>query len=295
MKFFTKSFLLLALLSLALFSPVVRAEEDEIDELEDEDVIGQNLNEENVDAQTAAETEADEETAEEKVTSSPYAKTNILFVNPVNFDLPAGKLAKLLVGFHNNGSQDFVVESLEGSLLYPQDFSYHIQNFSRYSYNKAVTPESEATFEYLFTPSETFSSRQFGFTLNLKYRNADGKEFFTAVFNETISVVEPDEGLDGETFFLYIFLAAIIVLCGFASYQFLSVFGKKKSRSVKSYSQSSQKLSNGNTSNTDDVDYEWIPKSHLQPNKLSPKQSPRNRKPKNGAALSSGNSSNDEQ
>jgi translocon-associated protein subunit alpha len=51
----------------------------------------------------------------------------------------------------------------------------------------------------MFTPSETFASRQFGLTINLRYRNTDGKPFINTVFNETVSIVEPDEGLDGET------------------------------------------------------------------------------------------------
>ncbi len=62
-----------------------------------------------------------------------------------------------------------------------------------------MVPEEEATFEYQFVPSETFSSRQFGLTINLRYRNADGKEYHNAVFNETVNVVEPEEGIDGET------------------------------------------------------------------------------------------------
>lgn len=230
--------------------------------------------------------------------SSPYVKTNVLFIQPESTDLPAGRLVKLLVGFHNNGSSNFIVDSIDGSFRYPQDFSYYIQNFSVFDFNKVIESEKESTFDYYFTPSETFSSRQFGLTINLRYRDLEGKSFVNAVFNETINVVEPDEGLDGETFFLYIFLAAILVLLGFGAYQYLSVF-KKKSRSTKSvYSNNAQKIPNGNSSNTDDVDMEWIPKEHLQTNK-SPKVSPRQRGPKartNGNALSSGgNSSNDEQ
>jgi len=291
MKLFTKSLLIFALLSLAMFSPIVRAVEDDIEELDDEP-IDETLNEENVDEQTAAETEADEETMEES-TGSPYAKTHILFVKPESAELQAGRLVKVLVGFHNNGTQEFLVQSLEASFRYPQDFSYHIQNFSAYEVNKLIDPEHEATFEYLFTPSETFASRQFGLTINLRYRNADGAEYLNAVFNETVSIVEPDEGLDGETFFLYIFLAAIVVLCGFGGYHFLSGFGKKKSRSSvqRSYT-SSAKVSNANQS-SDEVDFEWIPQSHLLP-KTSPKTSPRQRKTKSGNAVSSGNSSADE-
>lgn len=292
MKLFTKSLLLFALLSLAMFSPIVRAVEDDIEELDDEP-IDDSLKGEDVKDQTATETEADEEALEEAPTGSPYAKTNVLFTQPESFELPAGRLVKMLVGFHNNGTQEFLVQSLEASFRYPQDFSYHIQNFSMYEINKVIDPETEATFEYLFTPSETFASRQFGLTVILRYRNADGNQFFNAVYNETVNIIEPEEGLDGETFFLYIFLAAIVVLCSFGAYQFLSVFGKKKGRSSVAKSYQSAKVSNGNAS-SDEIDFEWIPQSHLQP-KLSPKTSPRLRKAKNGAAVSSGNSSADDQ
>lgn len=43
-----------------------------------------------------------------------------------------------------------------------------------------------------------------------------------AVFNETVSIIELDEGLDGETFFLYILLGAIVVLVLVGAQQFLS-------------------------------------------------------------------------
>lgn len=231
------------------------------------------------------------------ITSSPFVKTNVLFIQPVNTNLPAGRVVKLLVGFHNNGSNNFIIDSIDGSFRYPQDFSYSIQNFSVFEYRKIIESDREATFEYSFIPSETFSSRQFGLTINLRYRNFDGKLFINSVFNETINVVEPDEGFDGETFLLYIFLAAIVVLLVVGLQQFFTVFKKKTGiRSKPTYNV--QKVSNGNAStNTEDVDYEWIPKEHLQTNK-SPKVSPRQRKVNgqaNGNTLSaSGNSSNDE-
>lgn len=42
-----------------------------------------------------------------------------------------------------------------------------------------------------------------------------------AVFNETVNIVEIDEGLDGETFFLYLFLIALVGLIGFGAQHFL--------------------------------------------------------------------------
>lgn len=291
MKIFSMSVYLLALLSMSLIlTPIVRAE----DEVEDDEDVA--VNEEGG-AQTAAETEADEVAAgdDQELRSSPFAKTQVLFISPESTDLPAGKVAKLLIGFKNNGSAPFIVETIDGSFRYPQDFSYHIQNFSTYHFNKVIESEREATFEYVFTPSEVFSSRQFGLTINLRYRNLDGKQFVNSVFNDTINVVEPEEGLDGETFFLYVFLGAIVILLLVGGNHLLSTFRKKSGRSSK---YTAHKQTNGSgvsgTTSVDGIDYEWIPKEHLQQNK-SPRQSPRQRKVKNGSgAQTSGNSSNDE-
>lgn len=299
MRIFNKSTGLLFLISLSLFlCPIVSVRAAEVDDLDEDAVINEDsVNAgDDVDAQTAAETEADEEAGEDRVLSSPFVKTHVLFIKPESSELPAGRLVKMLVSFHNNGSSNFVVDSLDGSFRYPQDFSYIIQNFTTFDLHKVVEAEREATFEYMFTPSETFSSRQFGLTINLRYKSLDGKAFVNAVFNETVNIVEPDEGLDGETFFLYVFLVAVVVLLLVAVQQFFFVF-KKKTRSVTKSSAPAQKVaSNGNSAKTDGVDFEWIPKEHLQAQNKSPNVSPRQRKGKSSGGLSSnsGNSSNDE-
>ena len=45
------------------------------------------------------------------------------------------------------------------------------------------------------------------------------------MFNDTVNIVEEEDGLDGETFFLYIFLAAVAVLLLVGAQQLLSSFG----------------------------------------------------------------------
>lgn len=52
------------------------------------------------------------------------------------------------------------------------------------------------------------------------------------MFNETINIVELDEGLDGETFFLFIILGALGVLAIFGLYQLLQSFGVSLSYDV---------------------------------------------------------------
>ena len=86
-------------------------------------------------------------------------------------ELIAGKLTRLLVGARNTGSRNFVVESIDGSLRYPQDFTYYIQNFTALRTEKVIESNWESTFEYLFMPSETFNGRPMGLVVLINYRN----------------------------------------------------------------------------------------------------------------------------
>ena len=47
-----------------------------------------------------------------------------------------------------------------------------VVQFTAFTYQQTVEPEREATFEYSFIPNEAFSSRAFGLTINLNYRDA---------------------------------------------------------------------------------------------------------------------------
>jgi translocon-associated protein subunit alpha len=94
-------------------------------------------------------------------------------------ELVAGKLTRLLVGARNNGSQNFIIESIDGSLRYPQDFSYYIQNFTSLRSEKVLESGLESTFEYLFMPSETFNGRPMGLVVLINYRNSVMKKIFS--------------------------------------------------------------------------------------------------------------------
>lgn len=84
-----------------------------------------------------------------------------------------------------------------------------------------------------------------------------GFSFNEAVFNETVQIIELDEGLDGETVFLYIFLVACGILALVGGQQLLSSFGRK-SRPV-----TRKAPVEVGTANPNNVDYEWIPKGTL--------------------------------
>ena len=101
------------------------------------------------------------------------------------------------------------------------DFTYHIQNFSAIAYGKVVKPQQQATVAYSFIPADAFAGRPIGLTINLQYRDAAGNFFIDPVFNETVQIVEFDEGFDTETFFMYVTLGGSIILLLFLGYNFL--------------------------------------------------------------------------
>jgi translocon-associated protein subunit alpha len=256
---------------------MVKAVEDELDdELVD------------VEPEESAVTGESETEDEPEITTSPNADTLLLFTKPlyspgVQMELPGGLPVEFLVGFANKGEDEFVVETVEASFRYPMDFNYYIQNFSAIAFNAVVKPGHDATISYSFIPSDSFAGRPFGLNIALNYRDANGIQYTEAVFNETIQITEVDEGLDGETFFLYVFLAGIIVLLLVLGQQFLGSVGKKRR------SPTQRKQVETGTSNPNDVDYDWLPAETLKqlqssPNSKignkSPKQSPRQRKAK---------------
>ena len=123
------------------------------------------------------------------------------------------------------------MDSLEASLRYPMDFTFHLQNFSAINYVKNVKGKQQATVAYSFIPADAFAGRPIGLTVNLHYRDAAGNFFIDPVFNETVQIVEFDEGFDTETFFMYVCIFGAAVLLLFLVFNFLS--GKTSQRERK--------------------------------------------------------------
>ena len=186
-----------------------------------------------------------------------------------------------------------VVDSMEASLRYPMDFTFHLQNFSAINYVKNVKGKQQATVAYSFIPADAFAGRPIGLTVNLHYRDAAGNFFIDPVFNETVQIVEFDEGFDTETFFMYVCIFGAAVLLLFLVFNFLSGKTSQRERKVlKIYISGSGKKGGARPkpvetgTNENDVDFEWIPKSNLR-TPGSGKTSPRQRKSKRNAGSDS--------
>jgi len=268
--------------------PVVRAEdevmEDEEVQVEPEDgATGDEV--QAPPPEDATEEEEDSTTTDEKTQGSPDIDISILFTKPVGngMELPAGRPVEFLLGVVNSGDNDFIIDNTDASFRYPMDFKYVIQNFTSSDYAMTVKPKQEATVMYQFFASEMFAGRPLGLTVSLNYHDADGQDFTEAVFNSTVTITEVDDGLDTETFFLYIFLLAFTALLAFLGYtgvQSLTAGGAKKSAAPKKVAAApSVEVGTQGTG----VDYEWLPdqmKDQLKKaqNGVSTRTSPRLRK-----------------
>merc|ERR1719334_575578 len=205
-------------------------------------------------------------------------------------ELPVGRPVEFLIGVINSGDRDFILDHADASFRYPMDYSFTIQNFSKVAYDMTVKPQQEATVMYSFMTAEGWVGRPLGLQINLAYHDADGQEFMESVFNNTVNIIEVDEGLDGETFFLYMFLTAFTALLGFLGYTaFNTYIGGAASKKPAS----SKKTTNGTAgppqvemgTAKNGVDYEWLP-DHLKTqlkkkvvNGIPTRTSPRLRKP----------------
>jgi len=223
-----------------------------------------------------APTGKDAEEEEEKVQGvkmTTDAQTSVLFPDYPDKQLPAGKPIYVLVGLHNKGEKDFIVETIDASFRYPQDYSYFIQNFTGVSYNRIVSPGEEASFQYSFFPHESYGGRPFGLTVLMLFKDSDGNQYGAGVYNETVTFKELDDTFDGETFFLYVLLVAVALLVVFGlNYFITNKFKRSTSKPVTEV---------GTQNDRNNVDYDWLPKETTEFNKPSPRrQSPRQRRVK---------------
>ncbi|XP_032407949.1 translocon-associated protein subunit alpha isoform X2 [Xiphophorus hellerii] len=287
LKFMPKLLLLLLVafpVTILINGPAVSAQdltEDEEAEAVDEDVVD-DVTAEDEDDEAEVEDDENTELTEEKdeeeealvgeVKASPNADTTILFVKGEDF--PANNIVKFLLGFTNKGGENFMVESLDASFRYPQDYQFYIQNFTALQLGTVVPPGRQATFEYSFIPAEPMGGRPFGLVINLNYKDSNGNVFQDAVFNQTVTITEREDGLDGETIFMYVFLSGLGLLVIVGLHQLLE--SRKRRRPA-------PKVETG-TSSHNDVDLSWIPQETLnQINKASPRRSPRKRNQKRSA------------
>jgi len=265
MKLFSKLFLFFFLINTLLLVNGVSAQSEEKPSTEEK--------EDDIPLTTEAPADEDLEFDENgwpKLKPHPDIDTIFKFTKPDNLvalELPSRQEVQFLIGVKNKGNKDFVIETIDASLRYPQDFSANVQNFTSYIYNRIVKPNQEVTMAYSFMISDLFNERLFGFLVNLLYRDADGKLYSSAVFNQTLNIVELNDGFNGEILFVYVFLISLVggILTLIYKYFLARRFFSSKSK---------RKIETGTVNSK--IDYSWIPNQNLS----NPKSNDKKNSPK---------------
>ena len=144
-----------------------------------------------------------------------------------------------------------------------------ILQFTAAVYLKTVPPKQEATFDFAFIPHESFIGRPLGLVVELNYVDADGVQYESTVFNQTVTIQEDETTFNPEYYFLILTGAGFVIILLLIGQNLLSRFTRKQTRS-----RQTQETGTGNS----DLDFEWIPKQITE--KKSPKPgSPRQRRP----------------
>lgn len=217
---------------------------------------------------------ADEETPEEMsspVTEAPEAvetgpkaaddaDLSFILTRPSGgkpYEFPIGKEIRFLVGFKNKGQQDFEVQNMDTSFRYALDFSYVLQNFTSNPYNRVIGPNQESSFGYSLYVSEQYAARAYGFTVNLLYSDKNGVQYRNTVFNETVTLIELDEGLNSESIFLCILLAGLLGAIGYGLNKLYLKYVNPMTRRSTNKPREQEKQSTTSA----EVDYDWLPPS----------------------------------
>eukprot|EP01119_Soliformovum_irregulare_P014416 TRINITY_DN3943_c0_g1_i1.p1 TRINITY_DN3943_c0_g1~~TRINITY_DN3943_c0_g1_i1.p1 ORF type:complete len:247 (-),score=63.04 TRINITY_DN3943_c0_g1_i1:47-787(-) len=151
------------------------------------------------------------------VLSSPDVSTVTVFPRGQKF--VAGQQIVALLGFNNIGTGVFNVTAIRGSLRYPPDWKYIIQNYTTILYDEVVQAGEQNAFAYAFTPDPFLEPRTFGLQIDVYYTDETGANFTNAFYNSTIQLAEAEDDFDAQTLFTYVGLVGVAGLILFVVYK----------------------------------------------------------------------------
>jgi len=197
---------------------------------------------------------------------SPDVSTYFVFPSSSVKSFTVGSGIPVVVGFQNHGNTLFNVTTIFASLMYPQDWRYYIQNYTKEYYGEVVASSELRSFLYTFYPDPMLDPRDFGLTVKVFYTDPEGGNFTSVVYNNSITLTEAGGSFDAQTLFTYVGIVGVAGLVGFGIYKVARGFSKKRPRKVEYGTQSTV------------VDNEWLEGTAAMRSSKSPK-SPRT-KPK---------------
>jgi len=203
-------------------------------------------------------------TAEKELGPSPDVITTYVFPeSPEGKQFVPGNQIRLVVALKNNGDTPINVTALRASLMYPLDFRYYIQNYTKQPVYGSVNPGEQHSFLYVFAPDAMLEPREFGLTAQVWY-NSEVDNYTAVFYNNTIQFIEDNTPFDVQTLFTYVGVLGGLGLFAFIVLRSVGAFGSKKPR------RNAQKIEMGTQANTQ-IDSEWLEGTFANVGSKSPK------------------------
>jgi len=159
--------------------------------------------------------------------SSADVETIAVFPASAEKSFTVGEPVEIVFGFTNKGDKPFNVTLISGSLRYPPDWKMYIQNFTKQAVGVLVFPDEQFTFSYLFRPDAMLEPREFALAAQVFYSDNENRNFSTYFYNDTITLLEVNEGFDIQLLFTYVGILAVFILVAFFAYTAVAKAAKK--------------------------------------------------------------------
>lgn len=95
-------------------------------------------------------------------------------------------------------------------LLVPEN--YQVFDFIAFPLNTMIPPLRQATVEYSFNPAVTVGGHPFVLVTNLNSKDLNDNVCQDDLFDQMVTIIDKEDGLDGKTIFMYKFLAELGLL-----------------------------------------------------------------------------------
>lgn len=132
-----------------------------------------------------------------------------LFVDFPDKQITIGQPVKVLVSFDNRGSDTLNVTAVQAHLHSVYDYSYFIANFTAKEIGAVVPGTGQVTIDYAFGPL-VLEPIDFWLSGVVYYSDSEGRQYTTAFYNSTITLVEADVELDAQLAGIYLLILSVI-------------------------------------------------------------------------------------
>jgi len=185
--------------------------------------------------------------------------------NPFNHVIN-GQKNTIKLTFDNKGESNYTIKVIGGALVNKDRPDEIFRNLTSATSSASAPAMDHVDVKYTFYSE--FPTQELGLVLFVFFVDEEKNQFRGVGFNETVTVVEPEQSLfDMQLLFLYLILSGIFFGIGYLIFQ--AFFGGARSKKGKRrpvVSKPDDPATGASSSSDLKYDESWIPEHHLRPN-----------------------------